>query len=70
MSKILPRFVKEGYAEYNQKYIYNKLTKKLVLDDNGNRIPYYGTFDFIGVIPSAPDWAKQEFEEYTKMTGR
>ena len=73
MSEKLPRFVKEGYAEYNQKYVYNKLTRKLVLDENGNRIPYYGQlgkFDFIGVIPSAPDWAKQEYEEYIKMPGR
>ena len=73
MSEILPRFVKEGYAEYNQKYLFNKLTNKLVLDENGNRIPYYGQegkFGFIGVIPSAPEWAKKEYEEYIKIKGR
>ena len=70
MSEILPRFVSEGYAEYNQKYKYDKVTRKLILDENGNRIPYYGKFDFIGVISSAPDWAKQEYEEYIKMPGR
>ena len=73
MSVKLPRFVIEGYAEYNQKYLYDGLFNKLVLDENGNRIPYYGQlgkFGFIGVIPSAPDWAKQEYEEYIKMKGR
>ena len=73
MSKKLPRFVEEGYAEYNQKYLYDGLFNKLVLDQDGNRIPYYGQLgklSFIGVIPSAPDWAKQEYEEYIKMSGR
>ena len=73
MAKKIPRFVEEGYAEYNQKFLFNKLTNKLVLDENGNRIPYYGQdniYSFIGVIPSAPDWAKQEYEEYIKMKGR
>ena len=30
MSEKLPNFVKEGYAEYNQKYMYDKVTRKLI----------------------------------------
>jgi hypothetical protein len=56
----IPRFVSEGYALYEGgDYMVGKFS-----DGREVRLPKKGGMDFIGVKPEAPDWAKQEYDEY------
>ena len=55
---VTPRFLLEGYALYAGGDYYTGTLK-------GRQIKIKNTgFDFIGVKPDAPDWAKKEYEEW------
>jgi len=59
--RITPRFLAEGYALYEGGDYY------IAILDNGETLKSTKKkrgYDFIGVKPDAPRWAKEEYEEW------